>query len=91
MRTFKLLLHKVFKREKTDSDRMERNRIRNAIETMAQTYLTDYDSVLLFEVLPECLDNALIVVEEEALRERYDIFQESETLFKIQLHDLGLF
>lgn len=90
MKTFQLLKRKLFAKKKTSSERLERNRVRNAIETMAQTYLTDFDSVLTFEVLPKYLDSALIVIEESDLRSRYDIVQCDDTLFKMCLKDLGL-
>lgn len=79
----------MFKREKVSTERMERNRVRNAIETMAETYLTEYDAVLTFEVLPNCIDNVLIVIGEESLQSRYDIAQMSESLFQMRLKDLG--
>lgn len=83
-------MRRLFTKEKTSGERLERNRVRSAIETMAQTYLTDFDSVLTFEVLPKYLDSALVVIEESDLKSRYDIEQCDDTLFKICLKDLGL-
>ena len=90
MKSIKILFERVFVKDKTSGERLEKNKVRNAIESLCQTYLLDYDDTLTFEALPNALDSTLAVIEEPALTSKYDFVQESETLFKVRLKDLGI-
>lgn len=90
MKSIKILFERIFVKDKTSGERLEKNKVRNAIESLCQTYLLDYDDTLTFEALPNALDSTLAVIEEPALTSKYDFVQESETLFKVRLKDLGI-
>lgn len=90
MKSVKIIFERLFAKDKSSGERLERNRVRNAIENLCQTYLLDFDDTLTFEALPSALDNTLAVIEEPALTAKYDFAQVSETLFQARLKDLGI-
>lgn len=90
MKSAKILFSRLFTKDKTSGERLEKNRVRNAIENLCQTYLVDFDDILTFEALPSVLDSTLAVIEEPALTAKYDFAQVSETLFQVRLKDLGI-
>lgn len=90
MKSLQILFGRLFSKDKTSGERLEKNRVRNAIENLCQTYLLDFDDILTFEVLPNSLDATLAVIEEPALVSKYDFAQVSETLFQVRLKDLGI-
>ena len=91
MKTAKILLERLFSKDKTGGALLEKTKVRNAIESMCQVYLVDFDDTLTFEALPEALDSTLAVIEEPSLTSKYDFTQISETLFQVRLKDLNMF
>ena len=89
MKSTKIILERLFNKDKSSGEHLEKNRVRNAIEDICKTYLLDFDDVLTFEALPGALDNTLAVIEEPDLVSKYDFVQVSQTLFQARLKDLG--
>ena len=81
MKSFKTITDLLVKKDKSSSERLQKNRVRVAIENMCQEYLTDFNDVLFFEALPKALDDTIAVIEEPKLTTRYEFTQESDTVF----------
>lgn len=84
---------RYFKKGSNDSkDLMQRQRVKNAIQSVCDSKIQGPDEVLEFEILPKDLPYATEVITEEPLRSKYDIVQTSETLFmaKLKVLDIGL-
>ena len=90
MKTFDILKDKFFNKDKGSSERLEKNRVRVAIEGACSEFLTDFNSVLTFEALPNALDGTLAVIEEPSLTAKYDFYQVSETIFQVRLKEINL-
>lgn len=90
MKTLEILKDKFFNKDKATSERLEKNRVRVAIEGACNEYLTDFNSVLTFEALPNALDGTLAVIEEPNLTAKYDFYQVSETIFQVRLREINL-
>lgn len=84
---------RYFKKGSNDAkDLMQRQKVKNAIQTICDTHINGPDEMLEFEISPKDLPYATEVITEEPLRSKYDIIQTSETLFmaKLKVLDLGL-
>lgn len=84
---------RYFKKGANDArDLMQRQKVKNAIQSICDSYIKGPDEVLEFEISPKDLPYATEVITEEPLNSKYDIIQTSETLFMAQLKvlDLGL-
>lgn len=82
MKTAKILLERLFSKDKTGGALLEKTKVRNAIESMCQVYLVDFDDTLTFEALPEALDSTLAVIEEPSLTSKYDLHRYLKHYFR---------
>lgn len=90
MKFFKVLRNKLSKNENINREQLEKSRVRVAIESLCEQYLVNFDDVLTFEVLPRALDNTLELIEEQALTNKYEFEQISETLFRVRLKEINI-
>ena len=90
MESLEYILGMLFKKENVSFERLEKNRIRAAIEKQCEEHLQDFDDVFTFEALPRAIDNTLLVIEEPALTSKYDFEQISATLFRVRLKELDI-
>ena len=90
MKVFDVLRETVAKKDTSSAERLERNRIRASIEAMCEDRLKDRDDVLVFEALPNAINDVVFVLEEPVLAEKYDFMQIGETLFQIKMRELDI-
>lgn len=76
--------------DNTSTDRLEKNRVRSTLEDMCSKYLTEPESILEFEALPNALPFVISVLEEPVFLEKYEFEQVSETLFQIREKEIQL-
>lgn len=84
---------KYFKKNSNESkDLMQRQKVKNAIQTICDSKITGPDEMLEFEISPKDLPYATEVIMEEPIKSKYDIVQTSETLFiaRLKVLDIGL-
>lgn len=91
MEALPILFSMFFKKKKNNNALLEKNKVRSTIENMCKEYLVDFDDVLTFEALPTALDNTLAVITEPELNEKYEFYQEDETIFCARLRELDVF
>lgn len=78
-----------FKADVSESeDMMHKVKVRSIIADLCEKYLLDADSVFTFEVLPNDLPYAVIVIDEEPLKSKYCINQVSKFLFEASLKEV---
>ena len=66
-------------------DQMARTLVKNTIASLCEEHLVNVGDIFTFEVLPRELAYAVMVVDEEPLRSKYDITQISKTMFQATL------
>lgn len=66
-------------------DQMEKTLVKNTISNLCEEYLDNVGDVFTFEVPPKDLSYAVIVIQEEPLKSKYDINQVSKTVFQASL------
>ena len=64
--------------------------VKNTISNICEEHLKDVGDVLTFEVLPKDLSYAVMVIQEEPLKSKYDISQISKTNFQAMLRVLEI-
>lgn len=85
-----------FKEKYSSSDKnkskalMEKQRVRTAIEGICEKYLKDADDTLTFEVSSKDLPYAVMVISEDPLISKYEIYQISESMFSAYLKTLDI-
>lgn len=90
MKVFDVLKEKMVRKDNSSSERLERNKVRAAIETMCEDRLKTSSDILTFEALPNAIDDVIYILEEPVISEKYAYQQISETLFMIKLKELDL-
>lgn len=81
---------KLKKNTSDTEEQMIKTKIRNAISSQCEQYLTDVDSVFTFEVLPKDLPYAIMVIDEDLLKSKYIIVQVGKTLFQATLREVDI-
>lgn len=79
------LIGKLKKKTVYSEDQMAKTLVRNTISKLCEEYLVNVGDVFTFEVLPKDLSYAVIVVQEEPLKSKYEINQISKSLFQASL------
>lgn len=90
MKFVNLLVHKMTKKDNASHERLEKSKVRVAIESLCEQYLVNFDDVLTFEALPSALDNTLELIEEQVLTNKYEFEQISDTLFRVRLKEINV-
>lgn len=90
MKIINALLSQMKKTDNTSTDRLEKSRVRSTLEDMCAKYLTEPESILEFEALPNALPFVISVLEEPVFLEKYEFEQVSETLFQIREKEIQL-
>lgn len=90
MKIINALLSQMKRTDNTSTDRLEKNRVRSTLEDMCVKYLTEPESILEFEALPNALPFVISVLEEPVFLEKYEFEQVSETLFQIREKEIQL-
>lgn len=90
MKFISLLVSKASKKDSTSHERLEKSKVRVAIESICEQYLVNFNDVLTFEALPSALDNTLELIEEQALTNKYEFEQISDTLFRVRLKEVNV-
>lgn len=90
MKIINALLFQMKRTDNTSTDRLEKNRVRSTLEDMCAKYLTEPESILEFEALPNALPFVISVLEEPVFLEKYEFEQVSETLFQIREKEIQL-
>ena len=91
LKSVPLIMDKFFKKDKQTSARLEKNRVRAALEVMLSEHLTDYEAVLTFEAKSNALDAVIELIEDPSLTDRFDFYQLDETLFQARLKEFDIF
>lgn len=81
---------KYGKKTSIAEDQILKVSVKNAISDLCEEHLLEAGYVLTFEVLPEELPYAVVVIEEEPLKSKYEISQVSKTLFKAMLREVEI-
>ena len=85
------LKERYFSRNKTEvQEQINRQKVKNTILRVCDENLVTADDVFTFEALPKDLPYVAIVIEEEPLKSKYNIYQVGETLFEAQLREILL-
>lgn len=71
-------------------EQMKKQQVKNTILKVCDENLTDADAEFIFEAWPSDLPYVAIVIEEEPLKSKYDIYQISETMFVARLKEFQL-
>jgi len=80
-----------FKKPKSFSeDQMARTLVKNTISRQCEEHLVDVGDVFKFEVLPKDLSYAVMVIQEEPLKSKYDIQQIDKSIFQATLRVVEL-
>lgn len=90
LKTFRILSDRFLSKGSNSVDRLEKNKVRNAIERVCLENLLDFNDVLTFEALPNALDSTLAVIEEPSLTKKYDFYQITATLFQARLKEISV-
>lgn len=90
MKSFNLLLEKMNKKDYSSHERLEKSKVRAAIESICQENLQDFDDIMVFEALPNAIDNTLAVIEEPMLSSKYEFEQIDESLFRVRLREISI-
>lgn len=90
MKIINALLSQMKRTDNTSTDRLEKNRVRSTLEDMCAKYLTEPESILEFEALPNALPFVISVLEEPVFLEKYEFEQVYETLFQIREKEIQL-
>lgn len=90
MKTIALLKDKYSSKGNSSSARLDKNRVRIAIEFLCEKYLVEFGDVLTFESLPKALNSTVSVIEERVLTSKYEFEQLSETLFRVRLKEISI-
>jgi len=69
---------------------INKQRVKNSILSACDTHLKEAGDKLLFEVVGKDLQYVAIVVIEEPLKSKYEISQESDSLFSAKLREIEL-
>ena len=81
----------MFKKESLYSeDQMAKTLVKNTISGLCDEYLLDVGDVLTFEVLPNDLSYAVMVIDEEPLKSKYIINQVDKSMFQASLREIEL-
>lgn len=90
MKSVEILLSKVNKKDSSSRERLEKSKVRAAIESICQENLQDFNDMMVFEALPNAIDNTLAVIEEPLLASKYEFEQINESLFRVRLKELSI-
>ena len=90
MKFFKALFGSIYKKDTTQSERLELNKVRSTLESYCSKYLVDADDVFRFEALPSAIDFVIEVLDMPSFQEKYEYAQVDETVFDIRLRSLDL-
>lgn len=71
-------------------DQMAKTLVSNTIMDLCDEYLTEIGDVFTFEVLPKDLTYAVMVIQEEPLKSKYDIMQSGKSLFRASIKEVVL-
>lgn len=71
-------------------DQMAKTLVSNTIMDLCDEYLTEIGDVFTFEVLPKDLAYAVMVIQEEPLKSKYDIMQAGKSLFRASIKEVVL-
>ena len=83
-------LERFKKSDSETKDKMNKQKVKNAISSICEQYLLDADDVLEFEVSNKDLPYAVEVIYEEPIRSKYVINQISATMFSAVLKEIEL-
>lgn len=78
------------KEKNYSEDQILKTRIKNTISDLCQENLKEVGSIFTFEVLPKDLSYAIMVIDEEPIKSKYDIVQVSKTLFQAMLREVDI-
>lgn len=81
---------KFKKNASASEEQMMKTRVKNAISDLCDKHLKDVGAIFIFEVLPNDLPYAVMVIEEEPLKSKYVINQIDKTLFQAELREVEI-
>ena len=81
---------KYKKKSLYSEDQMAKTLVKNTISNLCEEYLVNIGDVFTFEVLPRDLSYAVMVIQEEPLRSKYNINQVSKSMFQASLKEVEI-
>ena len=90
MKLFNALKYTFRRPENVTLDRLNINLTRKAIESNCEKYLKNASDILVFEALPEVINETLEVLSMKTFQDKWEFEQISESCFKIKQRELYL-